>query len=267
MLNDRYTGRLHYHRYDFIMSRKKLVAHRHSRSDAAQGSRARKQCEALGARLAAVGAELLAWDEAHEEATEVYRTSLLPLDESVRRRLRELVLLLDRMHPSAELDNRKREILSGILADMASDLLDADEEGEVFDDELDEKSDAGEENVVGYDPELAAIYERHRGGDLDPMTAPGQRVDQVHGIDLGTDIDLESSETSKSLHAMVAKAAETELAQLARAQDKFEQLAAQQRANLAHLQQAEDELVMELKTALHGAQAMDEAAGSSICGA
>ncbi len=238
MNKDGYTGRLRHHRNDSIMSRKKHAAHRHSRPGAAPGSRARKQCQALGARLAAVGAELTAWDEAQEEAAELYRTSLVPLDELVRRRLRELVLLLDSMYPSATLDDGEREMLSGILADMASDLID-----QIVDYDLDEAfyvDGEDDEDIVGDDPELAAIYERHRDGG----------------------IDLESQAASQSLDRMVeeeAEEAEAALALLAQAQARFEQLAAQQKANLVQLQQAEDELVTELETVLHGAQAMDEA--------
>ncbi|MCD2517254.1 hypothetical protein LQ564_13145 [Massilia sp. G4R7] len=223
------------------MSRKKHAAHRQARPGAVQGSRARKQCEALGARLSAVDADMLAWEAASEKASELYRSSLIPLDESVRRGLRELVLLLDRMHAEAALDDEEREILSDILANMAAGLLDADAQDEEADDD-----------IVIDDPELAAIYERHRDDEVEPVTAFEQLVVQVQGI------DLDRLPTRESLRVVVAAEAETALAQLARTADKFEQLAARRHANLVQLQQAEDALAAELTAALHGAQAMDE---------
>lgn len=224
------------------MSRKKHVAHRPVKQGAVQVSRARKQCEALGANLVAVGAELLDWDEAREEATELYRASLVPLDAAVRRGLREQVLLLDHMHASAELEDEERDILSGILADMASRLLDAEDEDE--------------EGVGDVDPELFAIWKRHRDDDVEDVTAFDESVAQVQAI------DLDSQENRESLRAMIVEGAESALALVARAGDKLEQFAARRQANLAHLQQAENELAAELRAALHGAQAMDEAARS-----
>ncbi len=234
------------------MSRKKHAAHRKAKPDARQSSHARKQCEALAARLVAVGAELVAWDEAREQASELYRTQLVPLDLSVRHCLRELVMLLDRMHRSADLDNSERQVLSDILADMAFELLNGDEEG----DEDDEEDGT---HVDGVDPELAAIYERHQRSDADDAAAFRQLVSQVVGIDINDDVDLDSSEVEEVVR-LVLEEEEISMARLDRAQAQMDQYEERQAASLAHRRKTLETLAAELTAGLNGADGIEEAA-------
>lgn len=93
------------------MSTKKHAAQRHPAPGAVQISRAHKQCGALIEKLRAVCAEHAAWSRAREQALELYRDRAVPLDLSIRHRMRELVFMLDDMHENAYLDAGERDLV------------------------------------------------------------------------------------------------------------------------------------------------------------
>lgn len=234
------------------MATKKHAAQRHPAPGAVQISRAHKQCDTLVEKLRAVSAEHAAWSGAREQALELYRTRVIPLDLSIRHGMRELVFMLDGMHEDAGLDDGEREILSEILVDMASWLLSADENDEGEDEDEDEDGDdedIDDEDDIGTDPELLAIYERHLGIDMDEEAELEQLFEEGHDIDLDDVFGAGNPE-----HDTIAQHQ-----QLVRVAIQLEQYVAQQQVHVAHVREALDEVAGELKAALEGANGVTEA--------
>jgi len=225
------------------MPTKKHAAPRHPAPGAVQISRAHKQCDTLIEKLRAVSAEHAAWSRAREQALELYRTRMVPLDLSIRHGMRELVFMLDGMHEEAGLDDDEREILSEVLVDMASWLLSADEDDDDIDDEDDDEDDIGE------DPELLAIYERHLGIATDEEA----EFEQLFEIDDDSDLDDIFGVDSPAQDNIAQRQ------QLVQVAIQLEQYVAQQHVHVTHVRKALDGVAGELKAALEGAKGVTEA--------
>jgi len=221
------------------MATKKHAAQRHPAPGAVQISRAHKQCDALVEKLRAVCAEHAAWSGVREQALELYRARMVPLDLSIWQGMRELVFMLDGMHEDAGLDNDERDILSEILVDMASWLLSADED----DDDIDDEDDFGE------DPELLAIYERHLGIETDEEA----EFEQLFEIDDDSDLDDIFGVDSPAQDNIAQRQ------QLVQAAVQLENYVAQQQVHVTHVREALDGVTAELKAALEGANGVTEA--------
>ncbi|MBQ5940765.1 MULTISPECIES: hypothetical protein [unclassified Massilia] len=140
-------------------------------------SQARRQFAPLAEKLQAARSVAAAWENAHDEAERLARAELAPLSASVDRRLKELLLLLDREHGSEALDEEERVTLSGFIFDGAIELLDEGDDPELealcdrhageppYDDEDDEDEDEDEDDRAGR--ELRAMLSEALGEEID----------------------------------------------------------------------------------------------------
>lgn len=94
-------------------------------------SKARTQFNTLIERLEAQRTRLAAWHDALPRMRARADAELKPLEEQMRMRLRELVLLFDQAYEHKSLKKKEREKLSFLIAEVSFDLI-----GKVDDDEM-----------------------------------------------------------------------------------------------------------------------------------
>jgi hypothetical protein len=202
------------------MSSKKLATRRHAKP--ASESRARKQFNVLAGKLHAARDLLEAWRQAQREALALDESERLPLERANDHRLKELVLLLDRQHGEAGLDDWERERLSSFIADTALDLLD-------------QRDDA----------DLDELYARHSGVDVEEQDAIYQAefkevLHQIYGVEISDDVDLHTPEGREAVHVLIAEDEATEEARHGRSLAARANAEAEQARHLAQLHEAVD---------------------------
>ena len=220
------------------MSSKKLATRRHVKP--ASESRAHKQFNVLAGKLHA-GRDLLeAWRQAQREALALDASERLPLERANDHRLKELVMLLDRQHREAGLDDWERERLSIFITDTALDLL-----GERDDADLDE------------------LYARHCGVDVEEQEAVYQAqfkelLHEIYGVEISDDVDLHTPEGREAVHVLIAEDEATKEARHGRSLAARTNAEAEQARHSAQLHEAVDSIFRGLAEAQEAGSDSDQ---------
>lgn len=214
---------------------------------AAPISRARKQFNTLIKKLETTRALLAAWKETLPFVMSKSDCEYWPLEATYRRRLRQLVELLDDMHGHAALGKREREKLGKFIALTALELL----------------SDAE-------DAALKELYNRHSGSDFDAeedesKQAIRHRMEELLGAEFKGDIDVRSPEAMfRAFEAQLDAqdgAAAADLHQNAPRPKRAADLARERRqeAEAQRMQQSLREIFRKLASQLHPDRETDAA--------